>query len=449
MQMNVGLVQKQTTNLIMTTELRTAISLLQYSVLELSDFIQDKALSNPLIDMESTVTKESILESSFFRDRHLTSASQNGDFSPIDHLNFERKSLHDHLLYQMRLQTYPKALETYLVHIIFSLNENGYVMVPMEELCAEMNLSLEEGNQLLRMIQELEPAGIGARSLQECILLQLQKLSKQHHLAETIVSEYFVEYSERKWDGIAKKLKVTMQEIQQLHDVIQTLDPRPGAKFNSEITNFIVPEVYIMQDHDGLSVMLNDDCIPKVSLNRSYMDLLNDKSSEDYSYIKEKYDEAKQIQQSLTQRHSTLYKVAVAIVDHQKDFFYEGLKSLKPMTLKQIAEEIDVHESTISRVTTNKYMETPLGIFELKFFFTSGVGATNEQQEVSSSYLKELIQRLIDEEDKLKPLSDQDLVSLIEEQEKVSPSRRVIAKYRNELRIPSSSKRKRFSEVHC
>lgn len=447
MQVNMGLVQKQTTNLVMTAELRTAISILQYSVLELSDYIYEQALSNPLIDIETTVTKESILERSLMRDRQRASLP-NSDFSPIDHLNLEKKTLHDHLLSQARLLPSVQTINTYLEHMIFSIDENGYLLDSLEHFCVELNLSMKEGEKLLRTIQDLEPAGIGARSLQECIYLQLQRMPKPYPLAEQIISKYFKEYSERKWDVIAKRLKVTVYEIQRVHDIIQTLDPRPGTSYNSEITNYTVPEVSIIPDDDGLLVILNDDCIPKVSINESYLDLLQDKHSEHYRYMKEKYEEVKRIQQSLSQRHSTLYKVANAIAEHQKDFFIKGLKALKPLTLKQIAQEIGVHESTISRITTNKFVETPLGMFELKFFFTTGVGVNSEQHEVSSSYLKELIQKLIDDEDKSKPLSDQELASLIEEKENLSPSRRVIAKYRSELRIPSSSKRKRFAKVH-
>ncbi|WP_041076663.1 RNA polymerase factor sigma-54 [Bacillus sp. OxB-1] len=447
--MNVGLMQKQTTQLVMTTELRTAISLLQHSVLELSDYIYEQAISNPLIDLESTSSKDTIIERSTLRTSS-KSSSETNDFSPIDHLNLERKTLQDYLLYQAGLTPYPESVKAGIRNFIYSIDENGYLAAPLDELCMELKISAEEGEHILRLIQELEPAGVGARSIQECIQLQLRKLPERNPLAERIIAEHFDEYSTRRWNDIARKQKVTLQDIQYIHDLIQTLDPRPGAKYNSDITNYIVPEVYVLKEPNGLSVILNDDCIPKVNLNSGYLALLQDKQSIDYAYLKEKYEEVKRIQQSLAQRHSTLYKVAKAIVEHQKDFFYEGLKALKPMTLKQVADEIGVHESTISRITTNKYMDTPLGVFELKYFFTAGLGANDATSgEVSSSYLKDLIRKLIDAEDKSKPYSDQDLVSLIEKQEKVSPSRRVIAKYRNELNIPSSSKRKRFAEVHC
>ena len=448
MQLNVSLAQKQTTSLMMTPELRVAISLLQYSVFDLLDFIQEQASSNPLIELDMVNSKEAIAEKSFSRSndyaQNATTYTNNTD-SPLDYLNLERPTLHDYLLAQARLLSIKQIDHKHLIHFISYVTDNGYLSSSVEELSKELNITIDQGEFILHLLQDLEPVGIGARTLQECIQLQLNKMSERNSLAELIVREHFENFSLKKWNKISKELSVNMQKIQQVQDLIQTLEPRPGAYYNSDVTNYAIPEISVTKELDQLFVVLNDEFIPKINLSDEYRELINEKSSEAYAYLREKHNEFKWLHQSLAQRQSTLYKVANAIVTHQKDFFTEGIKSLKPLTLVQIAEEIDVHESTISRVTSNKYMETPRGVFELKYFFTAGIDR-DDQVQVTSTYIKELIKTLIDREDKSKPLSDQDLVSAINLKERVKPSRRVIAKYRNEMRIPSSLKRRRFPE---
>lgn len=434
--------QKQTTSLLMTTELRTAISILQHSVFDLVDFIQEQAMNNPLIELDSADSKENLLKKSITRTK---GTSSSGD-SPLDYLNLERPTLHEFLLNQARLLPISKKDYKHLVHFIYAVNDNGYLTLSTEELCEELMITKEQGASTLHRLQDLEPAGVGAHTLQQCIQLQLQKLESRNDLAETIVSEYFELFGARKWRIIVKALKITMYDLDQVQNLIQTLEPRPGANYCADVTNYAVPEVTVIKEDGELLVALNDKLIPKINLNHDYKILLKDKNSEAYSYVKEKFSEFKWLHQSIAQRQTTLFQVANAIVNHQSDFFNEGLKALKPLTLKEIAEEIGVHESTISRITTNKYMETPQGIFQLKYFFSASIESKNNEQ-ISSSYIKELIRVLVEREDKSKPLSDQDLVRAIEEKEKIQPSRRVIAKYRNELRIPSSSKRRRFQEV--
>lgn len=442
MQLGITITQKQTTNLMMTTELRTAISLLQHSVFDLVDFIQEYAMTNPLIELDAADSKETLLKKSLTRSE---STPSSGD-SPLDYLNLERPTLHDYLLNQARLLSISKKEYKHLIHFIYAVNDNGYLTLSIEELCEELNITKEQGACTLRLLQDLEPAGVGAYTLQQCIQLQLQKLNNRSDLAETVISDYFELFSARKWRIIVKALKITMQDLEQVQNLVQTLNPRPGASYCSDVTNYAVPEVTVIKENGELFVALNDKLIPQITLNNDYKMLLKDKDADTYHYVKEKYSEFKWLHQSIAQRQTTLFQVANAIVNHQSAFFFKGLKALKPLTLKDIAEEIGVHESTISRITTNKYMETPQGIFQLKYFFSTSIESKNNKQ-VSSSYIKELIKVLVEREDKSKPLSDQALVLAIEEKIKIQPSRRVIAKYRNELRIPSSSKRRSFQEA--
>ncbi|WP_247747455.1 RNA polymerase factor sigma-54 [Alkalihalobacillus sp. BA299] len=446
MRMDVGLFQQQTTGLYMTKELRQAISLLQYSMTELTEYIQEQALENPLIELEENfqvdlMKKEKQRED--IDDRQWESGYREQEVSPLDFVSSDRYNLHDHLLYQGRFLDLNECSHEALRYFILHVNEDGYLSEPVEEMVKELKISEDEGEILLMILQNMEPTGVGARNLQECLLLQLAKRKERNHLAEMIIENYMEMLAAKRWKELSKELSVTLQEIQQVYDLIQTLQPRPGVNYTDDLPKYIQADVTVEEMEGELVVLVNDELLPRIQLNKQYQSLLHDKSSEANEYIRKKYDQVQWLLKNIKQRQVTLYQVTEAIVRHQKEFFYKGAEALRPLTLRQIADEIDVHESTVSRVTTNKYLQSPRGLFELKYFFTTALSNGNAG-ETSSSYAKEVIKSLIEKEDKRKPLSDQKIVDALKSQHNIELSRRAVAKYRDEMNIPSSSKRKRF-----
>ena len=446
MRMDVGLFQQQTTGLYMTKELRQAISLLQYSTTELTQYIQEQALENPLIELEDHFQVELLKREKQREDldeRHWENGYREQEVSPLDFVSSERYNLQDHLLYQAKFLNLDEQSYEILCYFILHVNGDGYLSEPVEKMVEELGILEEDGEDVLMVLQNMEPTGVGARNLQECLLLQLAKRKDRNILAEMIIESYMQMLAERRWKELSKELSVTLQEIQQVYDLIQTLQPRPGVNYSDDPPKYVQPDVTVEELEGELVVLVNDDLLPRIQLNKQYQSLLHDKSSDANEYVRKKYDQVKWLLKNIKQRQVTLYQVTDAIVRHQKEFFYKGAEALRPLTLKQIAEEIDVHESTVSRVTTNKYMQSPRGLFELKYFFTTALTNGNAG-ETSTSYAKEVIKSLIEKEDKRKPLSDQKIVDALKTQHEIELSRRAVAKYRDEMKIPSSSKRKRF-----
>jgi RNA polymerase sigma-54 factor len=292
----------------------------------------------------------------------------------------------------------------------------------------------------------MEPAGIAARSLQECLLIQLKRMPEPHPLSITLVESHFEPFAEKKWKELSKILQVSLQEIQSAFDQIQKLNPRPGAEFFTESTAFIIPDVVVIWDGTDYSITIFDELLPKISFNQDYyQQYARSDDKKVSSYMENQVQNYQWLQKSLEQRKETLQKVALKIVEKQPDFFKKGPFNLKPMTMKEVAEEIEIHESTVSRAVREKYVQTPFGIFELKSFFTSTIQTTNDDT-TSSSQVRNALSKLIETENKQKPLSDQDIVELLKNNEEIVVSRRTIAKYRDQLGIPSSSKRRRYDQ---
>ncbi len=430
----------------MTKELRQAISLLQYSTIELTAFIQEQALENPLIELKepssSTLAehvkemREDVDEGGMIQDKN--------DSSPFDYLRIERLALSDYLIQQVRYLPLSKEELSWLYYFIYSIRDDGYLSRSLEDLQNDLEISTEEAEATLSRLQSLEPAGVGARSLQECLLLQLQRKKERDPLAETIVAHYMDLLAEKRWKQLSKELQVSLSDIQSAYDRIQQLDPRPGTHIGGEPTSYLIPDVTIEWVEGELAILLHDDYLPKISLNRQYQSLLLDSGNQEASqYVKQKYQQIQWLMKSIQQRQQTLLKVAEAILAHQRDFFTSKDGMLKPLTLREIAEEIGMHESTVSRATTNKYAQTPRGLFELKSFFSSSI-QNGFGELTSSDSVKHYIKEVIASEEKQKPLSDQKIVSWLKEEKGITVSRRVIAKYRDELGIPSSNKRKRY-----
>ncbi|WP_010676557.1 RNA polymerase factor sigma-54 [Bacillus timonensis] len=317
---------------------------------------------------------------------------------------------------------------------------------PTEEIAKDLNTNPETIENAIGFIQSLDPIGVGARSLQECLLLQLKALPKRNSLAETIIQDFFELFAERSWKEIATKLDIKPFDIQQVFDFIQTLNPRPGAAFQGGEAHYIVPDFDIQVENGVVSMSMQDSYLPKVSLNLQYYHyFLEEKDSKTKSYLQQKVDQCQWIIRSLEQRKQTLQNVMNEIINRQLDFFIKGPAHLKPLIMSEIAEALEIHESTVSRAVKDKFVQTPFGIFELKYFFSRNIQTTGDV-DTSSTQVKNVMKQMIDEENKQKPLSDQEIVSILKKEHGILVSRRTIAKYRDQLNIPSSSKRKRYSK---
>lgn len=435
-----GLFQQQSLKLAMTQELSQAIALLQYSTQELSSFLESKALENPLIQIDSAVVPVNPLVDRKKKRKAQTNHIQN-DW--IEQLGENKKSLTDHLMAQIPLNEEIKSLRPIIEQLISCLDENGYLSIEAE---TQLNntFSKIELDQSLSYIQEMEPAGIGARSLQECLLIQLKRMPTPHLLAITLVDEHFQLFAEKKWKELAGKRQTSLADIQSAFDLLQKLDPRPGSKYFTEQTAFIVPDVVVRWDGQDYSISIYDELIPKVSLNNDfYQQYASSHDKQVARYLDHQLQNYQWLQRSLEQRKETLQRVALKIVEKQPDFFKKGPNYLRPMIMKEVAEELEIHESTVSRAVREKYVQTPFGIFELKSFFTSTIQTTSDEN-TSSTQVKNVITKLIETENKLKPISDQDIVEMLKDNEGIVVSRRTVAKYRDQLGIPSSSKRRRY-----
>ncbi|WP_096190202.1 RNA polymerase factor sigma-54 [Evansella halocellulosilytica] len=450
MNMDFGLFQKQSMKLVMTNELRQAITILQYSVLDLRDYLHEQQLENPLIELKDSEAHEEIqrqkLDSSSlmsYGSKHRNDEDDDEDYSPIDHVSDREEGLQDYLLNQIRYLHLEPQLKRILTYLVLNVDENGYLKLRVEELAEEMNEPQDLVQEALEILQGFEPYGVGASSLKECLLIQIRQAVMEDTLAETVVENYLDELAKKQFKKIASDLQIQIEDIQLIADYIQTLNPKPGALFHSEPAKYVVPDVTVKKIQGEYIVTLNEQHLPQVSMNVKYRSLLQDKGNEIEQYVKQKYDQFHWIMKSIRQRQETLKMVTEAIVNHQYDFLEFGPSHLKPLTLKDIAEEVDVHESTVSRATTNKYIQTSKGLYELKYFFTSTVGKGTSES-TSSERVKIILKRLIDEESKRKPLSDQKLADELKNKHSITCSRRTVAKYREEMHIPSSSQRKRF-----
>ncbi|MFT4416315.1 RNA polymerase factor sigma-54 [Fredinandcohnia humi] len=433
--MNTGLFQQQSIKLVMTKELTQAITLLQYSTLDLTKFLEEQMMENPLIELK-TIN---------FGQRAKGKIS-NEYTNPIEFIGKNETTLYDHLMAQvtyMRLSHEDKETLEYIIHL---LDSNGYLYFTNEEIAAELSVDTETVEASVQLIQKLDPIGVGARSLQECLLLQLEALPERHFVAETIIRDYFSLFADKSWKELAKQLQVKLVDIQDVFDFIQTLQPRPGATFHGSNPQYIIPDIEVHVNGEIVTISLQDSYLPKVSLNlQYYQHFLHEKDSKTKSYLQEKVDQYQWIMKSLDQRKQTLQNVMNEIVNRQLDFFIKGPSYLKPLIMCEVADALEIHESTVSRAVKDKYVQTPFGIFEMKHFFSRTIQTTGEH-DISATRVKDVLKELIDKENKQKPLSDQDIVSILEEEHGILVSRRTIAKYRDQLKIPSSSKRKRYGE---
>jgi RNA polymerase sigma-54 factor len=476
--------------LIMTPQLQQAIKLLQLSRLELSQSVSQELIENPVLEEttseesaeeqpsdegeavaetqtatettpeastepEGTQELKSDLEVGPEWDEYLNEMSDGRDYGnaeaddkelpSYDQTLTRLPSLSDHLLWQLHLSTSDPGLVKGGEEIIGNLDDDGYLRATLDELAQQSGVPLREMERALALVQDFDPLGIGARDLRECLLIQVRQLDLEGTLVEKIIQDHLGDLEKRKYPNIAKALNVTPQEVMEASQtIIHELEPKPGRPYLTADTNYVVPDVYVTKIEDRYVVQLNDEGMPRVRINPYYRKLLSRHEAIDKvtkEYVEERLRSAQWLIKGMEQRNKTIYKVAESIVKFQREFLDQGISHLRPMVLKDVAEDIEMHESTISRVTTNKYMHTPQGIFPMKYFFTTGFSDGNGA-DISSLTVKDAIQKLIKEEDLAAPLKDQQIVDVLKGRG-IEIARRTVAKYREELRIPPTSVRKR------
>jgi len=460
---------KLSQQLVMTPQLQQAIKLLQLSRLELLETVQQELMENPFLEETETETEvrdtseEKLTESQAEEELVRTADWENylGEFSstskqalardlevPEEGLSFEARlaskpTLEGHLSWQMRLSNFSDHdLEIGDV-VVGNLDGNGYLQASTEEILGLVQATPEEVESVIKRIQRLDPVGVGARTPQECLLVQMDVLGLNDPILVSLVQDHLEDLEKNRYKPLARKFKISMEDLKDYLDLLQTLDPMPGASFSSTDPHYVSPDVFVYRYGDEFVIILNEDGLPRLQMNTYYMDTMKGAASKEKEYFQEKMRSAAWLMKSLYQRQRTLYKVVESIVRFQREFFEHGVTKLKPLILKEVAEDIEMHESTVSRITTSKYVSTPHGIFELKFFFNSALDL-NDGSQVGSESVKALIKQMIADEDTRKPLSDERIGEILQEKLEVNIARRTVAKYRSAMGIPSSSKRKQY-----
>ena len=362
--------------------------------------------------------------------------------SALENTALRRGSIEDHLMWQLRMSNLPETDQLIGATIIYNLNDDGYLETPLEELAAQLETDAAEVERVLQRVQRFDPPGVAARNLRESLLIQLANLGMEDSLSARMVGEHLDLLEKHRYGEIAKQLGVTVEMIGQAHKIIALLEPKPGRDYGGAEPTYVVPDVYIHKLGEDYMVTLNRDAVPRLRIAGYYQRVMNDVNSapETREYLQERLRSAKWLVKSIYQRQQTIFKVANSIVKFQRAFFDHGVSHLKPLVLKDVAEDIGMHESTISRATANKYAHTPQGIFELKFFFTSGVKGSSGE-DVSAETVKEKIRELVSAEEPKNPLSDQAIAEMLRVRQ-INIARRTVAKYRQALGILPSANRK-------
>ncbi|MCL6576618.1 RNA polymerase factor sigma-54 [Kyrpidia sp.] len=448
MQMGFGLWQQQTQKLILTQELRQAIAILQLSSFELSQYLQQEMAENPVMEWEEAAGAEGWGEfDAWLResgpDPGLLRSMRESYREPPADVAARSENLEDHLMVQLsdlRLSPLEKRV---LRYVIGNIDERGYVSMSSAEMAAHLGVEEALVERCRRRLHGLEPLGIGALDLRECLNIQARERYPDEPGLKDLIDHHLQDVAEGRQSRIAQALQIDLQEVQRLSDLLKTLDPKPGRMFFGDQVRFVIPDVTIERVGGDYVVMVHDRLTPHLHINPIYRRIASTQGAdrEAKSYLSKKIQSAMWLIRSLEQRRQTILRVTEAIVELQRDFFDRGLEYLRPMTLRQVAERVGVHESTVSRATTGKYAQTPRGVLELKYFFSSGV-QTRGGEGASAESIKAKIRKWIQEEDRSDPLSDQRLADLLQ-QEGIRISRRTVAKYREELRIASSAQRRR------
>ena len=468
MALETKLLLKTTQKLVMTATLQQAIKLLPLSRLELIQKVHQEILENPFLEdvaaqeisdtdlANEELSQETQPESEEFEvdwEAYLQDFSSSPDYTPdvgkevrsLEATLKSETSLAEYLLWQLSLTVHDELEKEIGTYLIGNIDDDGYLQCQTEEVATVLGCDEAQICAVLSVIQSFDPPGIGACNLQESLLIQLRHLEMDDSLASKIVQQCLSQLDERYFQKIAKSFGVTINEVIAAVGLIRTLDPKPGSRFNSPRIEYITPDVVVVKVDDDYQVVLNEDGMPNLRINVLYQNVLRQNDgmqSETREYLEEKFRSAVWLMKSVEQRRQTLLRVTKSLCKFQREFLDKGLAYLKPLVLKDVADDIGMHESTVSRVTTNKYVYTPQGVFELKFFFHSGLESL-EGDAMSSVSVKDIIRKAVAAEEPRKPLTDQQLMMILEAKG-LKIARRTIAKYRQELRIPPASRRKRL-----
>lgn len=442
---NMNQQQKQVQKLAMTQQLQQSIQMLQFNTEDLRTFLENKALENPLIEVDTKVESD---YGDFHSDKVQTNQyDNNSEKNYINQIPDEHISLFESLLEQIHLNYRDTYLRKLLLFLTEFVDVNGYLAITLEEAQSKTGAEPIQLLDALTLLQQLDPPGVGARNLQECLMLQTERDDQAPELAYVVLEEDFADFVERKWQVIAQKYGVTLADIQKISDYVQLLSPAPGAIFNEINEQYIMPDLVIQVADGSLQVLSTKSGMPTIQFQEKYFARMSEVADREVEkYLKEKKAEFEWIARSLSQRGDTILKVGTEIVKRQANFFLEPDHPLVPLTLREVAETLGIHESTVSRTVNGKYLQTSFGVFELRSFFTTGLNrqaSDGTKEDISTSLAKKKLAALIAAEDKAKPLSDQKLVDALTA-EGISISRRTVAKYRDELGILSSAKRKRY-----
>ncbi|HEX7117193.1 MAG TPA: RNA polymerase factor sigma-54 [Longimicrobiales bacterium] len=460
-----------------------AMDLLYMPLLDLQQHIKQEMLNNPFLELEEPAVAEQQTETDKEKQKEEKEQEEQIDWEEIlldgfeaggrraeyeekeyyEPVPVETRDLADHLRDQLVLLRLSERQMLLGEEIIGNIDDNGYLSCSLEEVLRGLNewveqegaawagedepllpFTGEEAEEMLRIIQGFDPPGIGARDLRECLLLQLADAGREETLAYRIVRDYFEQLINHRWSEISKDLSITPKDVQTAADDVAKLDPKPGIKYSSPSDNYITPDLIVEKIDGDYLVFLNDTSLPRLKLSRAYREIAKDKNKfqgENKEFISSKLNSANWMIQAIEQRRQTMLKVMNFIVDRQREFFEKGVQYLKPLTLREVAEVINMHESTVSRVTNEKFVQTPRGVLPLKFFFSSGLSTTSGE-DVSARGIKARIQKLVAEEDPKRPLTDQAIVNILKE-EGIQIARRTVAKYRDQLGVLSARMRKR------
>ena len=468
-QQKLGLQTRLSQRLILTPSLQQAIKLLPLTTLELAEVLEQEVMENPLLEEipqeiqapEETAQEEAKEErerddpladidvEKFFedylddRDHRRTRSSEIPELPPIENTLTETPDLYDHLLWQLHMSVSDEVVLEIGDAIIQNLDEDGMLRASVDEIANMGPFPLEEVEKALAVVQGLDPSGIAARDLTECLRLQLKHLGLEGSPTDLMVKDHIKQLQTHQYPEVGRQMGLTPEEVSHHLEIIRRLDPRPGLKYSPDRSTYVIPDVFVVKEGEDYKILLNDDGLPKLRISPTYKRMLDVKepgSEETRNYVKDKLRSALWLLKSVDQRQRTIYKVADSIVKHQRGFLDHGIAHLRPLVLRDVATDIGMHESTVSRVVANKYMHTPRGVYELRFFFHSGI-TSSMGDAISSVTIKDKIRKMIEGEDTARPLSDSRIAELLGA-DGLPLARRTVAKYREELRIPPSNLRK-------
>jgi RNA polymerase sigma-54 factor len=474
---------KQTQSLMITPQLQQAIKLLTLTHLEMTNLISQEMVENPMLEeidgevdraepeessREEIESKEATADNfsgpeliegskdtfdwdSYSDSFNSSSSSPNMKeaTSPEDLPSYENmvsrgQSLQEHLEWQLRMENLTSDELNYALELIGNIDDDGYLEVPIDEIIAHSSLERDQAFGILGLVQHLDPVGCAAQDLQECLSIQARLLPERSPLVELIIDKNLSDLEKKDYSKISKELGVSKEKVKEAELIIMGLDPKPGRLVSAEETQYVVPDIFVAEVSGEFVVQVNDEGVPRLRISNLYKSLMKSgqNDAEAKEFVQDKIRSAMWLIKSIENRQKTIYKVANAIVRNQQEFFKKGPAFLKPMILKDIANEIGMHESTVSRVTTNKFMHTPIGTFELKYFFNAGIGGKNGGIDIAGESLKLKIKEMIGNEDPKRPLSDQKISEILSTRD-IVVARRTVAKYREMMGIAPSSKRKK------